>query len=100
MAARRRDAGDFGPNLSRGEERLAVDLLSRLLSTPQGRRLAVVLVVLAAICWGGWWLSQHHFHHVAAGPTVRIATWNMHVFAPRPSIHLDTIAGIIRSSNF
>ena len=96
--ARRRDAEQFNAQ----DERVAVDLITRLLSTPGGRTLAIVLVVCAVLIAGGYWLVQQNSpHHAAvAGPTVRIATWNMHVFAPRPAIKLDTIAGIINSSRF
>ena len=56
--------------------------------------------ICAALIAGGYWLAQHRHRTAVAGPTVRIATWNLHVFAPRPAIRLDTIAGIIRSSSF
>jgi exonuclease III len=101
MAARRKDAGDqFG--LTPQEEVLAAVALTQLLSTPRGRRIALVLLLCAILFAAGWWLARGHQSrvHLATGPTVRIATWNMHVFAPRPAIRLDIIAGIIRSSNF
>ncbi len=94
--ARRTDAP-----FNRDEERLAEDLLSRLLSTPEGRKFALVLALVVLVGWAGWWVAgRMHHHPTATGPTIRIATWNMHVFAPRPSIHLDTIAQIIRDAKF
>ncbi|MBV8781209.1 MAG: endonuclease/exonuclease/phosphatase family protein [Phycisphaerae bacterium] len=95
--ARRKDAEQF----NRRDEQVAVDLLTQLHSTPRGRRALIILVVCAVLIAGGYWLITRHASSPAiAGPTVRIATWNMHVFAPRPAIRLDTIASIIRSSKF
>jgi endonuclease/exonuclease/phosphatase family metal-dependent hydrolase len=83
------------------DERLAIDLLARLLSTPQGRKFAIILALVAIIAFAGWWTAHRWHHHpTATGPTIRIATWNMHVFASRPAIRLDTIARIIRESKF
>ena len=97
IMARRRDAEQFDS----ADERIALDLVTRLLSTPNGRRFAFILLICAVLVSGGYWLTTRQSHHATmAGPTVRIATWNMHVFAPRPAIRLDTIAGIIHTSNF
>ena len=72
-----------------------------LSQTRQGRRVLVLLAVVAALAYGAWLIEQHyHRAHLLSGPTVRLATWNLHEFAPRPQIDLRRIAEIIQSNHF
>jgi len=83
------------------QSRIIADEIVALSQTRQGRRALVVLAILAALAWGGWLLyQQYHQRHLVAGPTVRLATWNLHEFAPRPQIDLRRIAEIIQSNHF
>ena len=83
------------------QTRIVVDQLAALSQTRQGRRVLLVLTVVAAIAWGGWFLyQQYHQRHLVTGPAVRLATWNLHEFAPRPQIDLRRIAEIIQSNHF
>ena len=83
------------------QTRILVDQLAALSQTRQGRRVLLVTAVIAAIAWGGWFLyQQYHQRHLVTGPTVRLATWNLHEFSPRPRIDLRRIAEIIQSNHF
>lgn len=83
------------------QTRILVDQLVALSQTRQGRRTLLVLALVAAIVWGGSLLYQHyHQRHVVGGPTVRLATWNLHEFSPRPQIDLRRIAEIVQSNHF
>src|SRR5947209_718593 len=83
------------------QSRIIADELVALSQTRQGRRVLLVLAILAALAWGGWLIyQQYHHRHLVTGPTVRLATWNLHEFAPRPQIDLRRIAEIIQSNHF
>src|SRR5437588_5081570 len=98
MARRRRDVESEA-------EDLAAVVVWQMLQTPRGRRALLVLVILAAIALGAWWLwRQGHVHHTPVGPTVRLATWNLHEFGERapnhPPIDLRRITEIIQGNHF
>lgn len=94
MAARRRRRRS-------AEQRLAEQVAQRLLRSPQGRGVLVVLLLLGALVYGGWWAWENYLRpRHPVGPTVRLATWNLRHFSDRPSTDLRAIAKIITSSNF
>ena len=83
------------------EQQLLIATVITLLQTPRGRKTLLVLVVVGVIGYGCWVLYQKHHPVIThAGPTVRLATWNLHVFDPRPEIDLGRIAQIIEQNQF
>jgi len=99
---------------SRDSSKEAADAAARLLSTPEGRRAALIVALLALVIWGGWWAWQHWHATVPQSQfaattnpsgTIRIATWNLRKFSQRekPGQHppdLVEIAKIIKGGGF
>jgi endonuclease/exonuclease/phosphatase family metal-dependent hydrolase len=94
------------------QERLAADLLRRLLADRQGRAFLLVTLIVAALACGAWLLWQHAHRSatsvasttqpVAAAGRVRIATWNLRKFSDREQNPPDlvAIARIIKDNQF
>jgi|SRR5579884_3163260 len=94
MAERRRQALD-------PDTEAAVSALVAMLQTREGRRKLLVLGIVALLAYGAWLLYQRYGRpHAMPGPTVRLATWNLHEFSPRPQIDLRRIAQIIQDNHF
>ncbi len=101
MPARRRRKGNLD-SLNAAELRLAGDVLQSAMSTRNGRRAVLAIVVLVLLCLVGWWLWENELRpRHPAGPTVRIATWNLRQFSEnRKGVDLKLMADIIHESHF
>jgi hypothetical protein len=83
------------------EEQIAVQVVTEMMRSRQGRRVLIVALICGAIVIGAVWLWQNHLRpRHPVGPTVRIATWNLRQFSDRQRVDLRMIADVIRSSNF
>ena len=83
------------------EMEVALSALSAMLQTRDGRRRLLVLAIVGLLAYGAWLLYQRYGRpHTPIGPTVRLATWNLHEFSPRPQIDLRRIAQIIQDNHF
>ena len=77
-------------------------LLGNMLATRDGRRKLLIVAILALLAGGAYliWVEAHRPHY-AAGPTVRIATWNLRQFSPtRGQVNLQRFAQIIEDNHF
>ena len=77
-------------------------LLGDMLATREGRRKLLIVAILALLAAGAYliWVEAHRPHY-AAGPTVRVATWNLRQFSPtRGQVNLQRFAQIIEDNHF
>src|SRR5437588_5816677 len=89
----------------RDEEQIAdllLPVLNRMLSTREGRRTLLALVAIALIAAALYLIVvAAHRPHYAAGPTVRVATWNLRQFSPsRREVNLRRFAQVIQDNQF
>ena len=106
---------DMARRRRQSEEALAAREIARLLNTPGGPKVLLVVAVIAVVILAAIWVKEKLDARRAQGsapppatqPThttgpIRIATWNLRKFSERTDNPPDlvTIAKIIRSSNF
>src|SRR5690348_17298959 len=75
-----------------------IALLRDMLATRQGRRTLLAIVAIALVAAGIYLLVvAANRPHYAAGPTVRVATWNLRQFSPtRHEVNLRRFAQVIQ----